>query len=162
MQKFCREEVPPERQCILVERQCRTNIIAGFFNPDDNKSPDERLKEQCDCTYLSCSPGLPMYPCRAIIQYPPQQWTTVGEEMNKCGKFFCKGSKYCDPKFMEHQLEMKRQKDLELKMHKEQEAAEEAARKEYFNPTRVHPCCTNQKLSMTAYCNCGCDKWDLK
>jgi len=151
------EEVPPEQQYVLQEVQCRTNIIAGFFNPDDNKTVEQKLKEQCDQTYLSCGPNLPMYPCRGVIQYPPLSWTRCSDEFNKCNKFICQGTKYCDPSYLEQQRQEMRRKECEKLMEAERSAMEEEFRNRYFNPNAVDPCCANQKLSLTPYCNCGCD-----
>ncbi len=78
--------------------------------------------------------------------------------MNKCGgNIVCEGSKYCDPQYIQQQMELKRQRVCELKMEKQREQEEEEAKARFFNPQEDHPCCANQKLSLTPYCNCGCD-----
>lgn len=151
-----REQVPPEQQWFVKEVPCRTDIIAGYFNPDDNKTPAEKLKEACDMTYLACGPNLPMYPCRGVIHYPPIRWTNAAEEANPCCQPVCQGTKYCDPEFQQQQLEEIRQKEWEKKVAAEQAAMEEEYKR--LSNSTVDPCCTyNQKLSLTPYCNCGCD-----
>jgi len=151
------DEPPPEEQYILQEIACRTNIIAGYFNPDDNKTVEQKLKEQCDQTYLSCGPNLPLYPCRGVIQYPPQVWTTVAKEMDKCGKLVCERTKYCDPAFQEQQIQEIMQRREKKRMQEEQKEVDEKFRSSFWNPKYVDPCCANQKLSLTPWCNCGVD-----
>jgi len=153
-----KEELPPEKQLIVQEVSCRTNIIAGFFNPDDNKTSEQKLKEQCDTTYLSCGPNLPMYPCRGVIQYPPLAWTTVAKEMDKCGKIVCQGTKYCDPEFQKQLMEEKKKKDEQKRLEAERKQLEEEYKNNFYNPKTIDPCCANQQLSLSPYCNCGVDK----
>lgn len=148
---------PPEYQPVLRELPCRTNIIAGHFNPDDNKTPEDKLREACDRTYLSCGPNLPLYPCRGVIQYPRRIWTTLADEQNTCAQLVCQGTKYCDPEYQEQQQELKRQRLLQIQMEQQMELEAEMAKQQFFNPNTVDPCCADMKLSQTSYCNCGCD-----
>ncbi|CAL8080388.1 unnamed protein product [Orchesella dallaii] len=149
------DQTPIEDRCIMMELPCRTNIIAGFFNPDDNKTVDEKMRERCDRTYLSCGPNLPLYPCRGVIDYPKIAWSTVGEEMNKCCNPICEDSKYCDPAFQQEQMALRRQREMAQRMEAQRQRMEEEARNRFFNPNQPHPCCANEKFSQGPYCNGG-------
>lgn len=153
----CREDNSPENTWIMKELPCRTNIITGTFNPDDNKTPLEKLRDACDRTNCSCDAGLPLYPCRGAINAPRRIWTTLAEEMRPCDQPICEGSKFCDPCYMKEQAELKRKRKQEILEEKRRIAEEEQAKEDFFNPRNEDPCCGPPKLSEMEYCNCGCD-----
>jgi len=107
-------ETPPEYIFRLREQPCKTDIIAGFFNPNDNKTPEQRDRERCDRFWRSCGPNLRPYPCRGAISYPPQRWVSLAEEQRLCYPSICEGSQYIKPEFIRKQRE-----DLEQKAQEE-------------------------------------------
>lgn len=93
------------------EIPCKTELTAGYFNPDDNKSPEKKRAERCDPAYVNCEPELPLYPCRGIINFPRLRWVTKEEEDRQCFPADCKKGpcSYLTPEYL-HELKRKRER----------------------------------------------------
>jgi len=142
-------ENTPQNVWSLKEVGCKTDIIAGFFNPNDNLTADELERKFCDPFYRNCGPdGLAPYPCRGVIKYPPQRMVSLAEENRQCLPEICQGSKFLKPEYLAERQEYAN----EINMKRQQEAAEkyqEILRTNGY--TYPHPCCP-ESLSQTPYC----------
>jgi len=140
---------PPECIFRLREQPCKTDIIAGFFNPDDNKTIEQRERERCDRFFRNCGPNLRPYPCRGSIDYPRQRWVSLAEEQRTCYPSICEGSPYVSPEYIQKQeesLAKRAQEELLRRQIEEQQQMEEWQKQ---NGACYPPGCPTGR--------CGCD-----
>lgn len=142
-------EPPPECIFRLREQPCKTDIIAGFFNPNDNKTPEQMDRERCDRYWRSCGPNLPMYPCRGAISYPPQRWVSLAEERRDCYPSICEGSQYTKPEFLQQQRETMEQRAREEQMKRQAQIRQQMEEWQRQNGACNIPGCPTGR--------CGCD-----
>jgi len=149
-------QIPPEQRFHLRDQKCKTNLIAGFFNPDDNKTNEEREREKCDPNWMTCGSNLKPYPCRGVIDYPIQRWVSEAEEARTCFRGGCEKSIYQKPEYImkQRQLKLQRQMDQQYKM--QMEMMEKEQREKYLYPS-VGQCytgaCATGRCSDSPCCN---------
>ncbi|OXA42695.1 uncharacterized protein LOC110859384 [Folsomia candida] len=141
------EDESPENVWRLKDQPCRTNIIAGFFNPNDNVPIEEMRRRRCDPFFKSCGPdGLAPYPCRGVINSPRQAWVSLAQEQRLCVPEDCEGSPYLDPDYLAQQQQIRDQMEQEKRLERDQ--------KSMLTRSNQHPCCP-EKFSQSPYCLCN-------
>jgi len=152
-------ERSPEATWFLKDQPCLTNIIAGFFNPDDNVPVEELRRRRCDPFYKACGGGgtgggqncMAPYPCRGVISSPKQAWVSLAQEQRLIPDESCEGSPYLEPEYLEAQQQLRDEMAAERKAQLAKERWEMLVRSGYKPP---EPCCT-ERFSQSPYCLCN-------
>jgi len=136
----------------LKEMPWKTNILAGFFNPDDNKPIEEIRRRKCDPFYRECGGNCNIpYPCRGVINCPKMVRVNLAAEQRLCIAPGCEKSEYLKPEYLAEQQHLRDVEALKRQQDAETKRWEMLERSGYSVP---HPCC-GEKLSQSPYCICN-------